>query len=78
MLYVFKKFIFIVILISSAIILLVSHVEDGNIWGIYIENGLLFIGDFWSTVFVVALFIEAYIQSKAIISYVLGLSEGEK
>jgi hypothetical protein len=77
--YFFKRLIFIVILISSAIILLTTHIDDGNVWSIiYIKNNMLFIGDFWLAILVMALFIEAYIQIRAIISYMLGLSEKEK
>jgi len=41
-------------------ILLTSHVADGNVWGIYIEDGSLLIGDFWGSLFLIAIIFSIY------------------
>lgn len=76
--YIFKGFISIVVMLSTAIILLTSHISDGNVWGIYLENGHLLIGDFWSAVTVIVLFFGAYVRTKAIIKYIYKLSKEVK
>ena len=32
------------------ILMITNHTNDNNIWGIYIENGHLLIGDFWASI----------------------------
>lgn len=73
--YIFKGFISIVVMMSVVVIFLTSHIEDGNVWGIYMENGHLLIGDFWSAVAVVVLLFGVYTQAKAIIKYIHKLSK---
>lgn len=38
-------------------LLLHSHVSDGNVWGIYIEDGSLLIGDFWASCLIIILIV---------------------
>ena len=73
--FIFKSFILIVVMLSATITLLTNHIADGNIWGIYIENGHLFIGDFWSAVAVIVLLFGAFIQFKAVILYITKLTK---
>ncbi len=35
--------------------ILLSHKPDGNIWGIYIQDAVLKVGDFWASVLIVIL-----------------------
>lgn len=75
MMYIFKELISIVVMLFAATILLTSHVSDGNVWGIYLENGHLLIGDFWSAVAVIALFSGTLSKFKAVISYITKLTK---
>lgn len=38
---------------SAALIVMLNHIDDGNVWGIYITGNKLLIGDFWSAVLVI-------------------------
>ena len=76
--YLFKSFTSIIVMVFSIIIFLTDHIEDGNIWGIYLENGRLFIGDFWSAIAVITLFFGTYVKTKEIVKYVYKLSEEER
>lgn len=42
--------VFNVIMVS---VLLTNHIADGNIWGIYVQDGHLLIGDFWAACLVI-------------------------
>jgi len=43
-----KATLFFVVSVSIVIVLAVTYVDDGNIWGIYITDGHLVVGDFWA------------------------------
>ena len=38
--------------VLMTIALLSNHIDDGNVWGIYFQDGHLLIGDFWGACFV--------------------------
>ncbi len=46
------------------ICVLYGHIHDDNIWGIYIEDGHLLVGDFWAALAIVFCWCKAWMVCK--------------